>query len=156
VSRAPVGARHALAVAFGIAASVYRRRVTLAVSRSAPEVKEFLVISINKSADLCPNEAARYVWGINAKRAARCEYVLAERNQQIVGVFKPTKWQVVSEAERRSIPWAAGLDDTERKCWKYEGCAASPEIMKLYMGRKVPRARGDRSPFRYLTEDDLR
>jgi hypothetical protein len=119
-------------------------------------MKEFLVISINKSADLCPDEAARYVWGINAKRAAKCEYVLAERNQQIVGVFKPTKWQVVSEDERRSILWASGFQDTKRKCWKYEGCAAPPHIMNLYMGRKVQRARSDRSPFRYFTEDHLR
>jgi hypothetical protein len=121
-------------------------------------VNKFLVISINKSADLCPNcyGATQYVWGINAKHAAQCDYVLAERNQQIVGVFKPTKWQVVSEAERRSIPWVASLENTERQCWKYEGCDAPPEIIDLYMGRKVPRARGDRSPFRYLTEDHLR
>ena len=122
-------------------------------------MRTFLVMNINKSADLCPNyyEATRRVWGSNPKRAAKCDYVLAERNQEIVGVFEPiSEWQVVPEAERCSLPWAAGLEDTDRQSWKYEGRDAPPEIVDLYMGRKVPRARGDRSPFRYLTEDDLR
>ena len=58
-------------------------------------MKTFLVININKSADLRPNyyEATRRVWGINPKRAAKCDYVLAERNQEIVGVFEPiSEW----------------------------------------------------------------
>jgi hypothetical protein len=120
------------------------------------DVRTFLVININKSADLCSNyyEATRRVWGIDPKRAAKCDYVLAERNQRIVGVFEPiSEWKAVPGAEAAR---SRGLENTDRQCWGYEGRAAPPEIVDLCMGRKVPRARGDRSPFRYLTEDDLR
>lgn len=128
------GAMHAREIIhqYGAEPAVFRHKALLInVYRSSLEVSLY--------------EATRYAWRISEARATQAQVVLATVHGVIRGAFVAEKWLPADPEHfpgRRPIPGRLG----------FVGREASPEITRLYVGKRVPdeyRKRGAANPIRY-------
>lgn len=106
---------------------------------------DILVINISKSRNLDSiYEAVRKYWRINKNRAKKMDYVLAENDGVIVGVFKAYKWEELDAEE---------LDNEKdknnpRKYFIGEE-VKDPHIVDLYLHKRINKVHGAQNPIRY-------
>ena len=105
-----------------------------------------LLISVNQSAaHTSLYDATRYAWKISRSKAKKAEVVLATVQGLIVCAFVADEWLPATSANfpgREDVPGRLG----------FVGREASPEISRLYVGRRVPdeyRKRGAANPIKY-------
>ena len=95
-------------------------------------------------------DAVRSVWPVNVDRAKRYRLVLAHRNGVVVGAFRPIKWL---PATRENFGDLEDWNDSRlAKRWGFVGEEAEPEILRQYVGKRVPekyRRKGSRAPVRF-------
>lgn len=106
-----------------------------------------IMIIINKSvAEKGLYDATRFAWKIDARKAAKAEYILAVRQGIIVGVFVAHEWK---EASLANFP-EFHEDRSERMA--FVGAEAPAEVRELYLRKRVPEAyrkKGAANPIRY-------
>jgi hypothetical protein len=105
-----------------------------------------VLISINRSAaETSLYEATRYAWKISKSKAKQAEVILATVRGLIVGAFIADEWLPATSANfpgHEDVPGRLG----------FVGREASPEILALYVGKRVPdryRKRGAANPIKY-------
>lgn len=108
-----------------------------------------LVININKTRkndDIY--EAVRKFWRIDVNRARKMDYVLAENNGAILGVFKVTEWKYADKD---------GNETTKENAYRkfFEGKEVTePEILDLYLYKRVKKIHGAQNPIRYYMKKE--
>lgn len=129
---------------FGVmhAKEIIRRYNTEAVSFS----HKAILINVNRTAiENSLYEATRYAWRLNKKKAERAEIILATVKGLIVGAFIADKWLPATPG---NFP---GRGEIEGR-FGFVGKEAPAEILKLYVGKRVPdeyRKRGASNPIKY-------
>ncbi len=108
-----------------------------------------MLINVNVSAiETSLYEATRYAWKVSRPKAKLAEVILATRHGVIVGAFVADDWL---EATARDFP---GHEDVPGR-FGFVGREASPEIQRLYVGKRVPdefRKKGAANPIKYTWE----
>lgn len=121
------------------------------IERYEAEEAEFLhkalLISINKSAieqeDIYA--AVSFAWKIDPNKAAAAEFIMAEQQGVIVGVFTADKWL---PATPENFP---GREEYKEGRWGFIGRPAPEEIQTHYLRKRTPkRKRGAATPIRYV------
>ena len=87
-------------------------------------------------------DAVRYAWKLDVDKAEEADYVLAEQHGLVVGVFIAYKWM---EATKENFPNEEGEPDR----YGFEGEEASDDIKELFLGKRLPKDKGDASPIHY-------
>ena len=91
-------------------------------------------------------EATRFAWKISKSRAEKAEVILAIYQGEIKAAFIADEWLATTSEnfpDRKTSPGRFG----------FIGREASPDIQKLYVGKRVPdelRKRGVANPIRYV------
>jgi len=125
-----------------------------------PETVEFkhktLMISVNKSSkDVDLYDAVRFSWRVNVERARQAEVILATVRGIVKGVFVADEWlKSTPENFPEYNVWDADDDfeSTQKSRHGFRGRMAPSEIVKLYLGKKIPdslRKKGAVSPVKY-------
>jgi hypothetical protein len=107
---------------------------------------KIIMINVNDAEQRNLYSATRYAWRMSREKAEQADYVLAVSKGLIRAVFKPTKWL---DATVSNFP-EFNLDRPGRI--GFEGEFAPPEIIKMYLRKKVPdeyRKRGAANPIKY-------
>jgi hypothetical protein len=106
-----------------------------------------ILININRTAsEKDINEAVRYAWKLDPKKASRAEVVLAVLQGLIIGVFVADKWLA---ATPENFP---GSSITRPGRWGFKGHDAPDEIARVYLRRRLSdsmRKRGAANPVKY-------
>lgn len=92
-----------------------------------------LVVSVNRSyPGLSAYNAARYAWRVSPARARQVDYVLATKDRQVIGVFRPTAWMPATRENfpefDRNMPGRIG----------FVGRPADGEAMARYLHKQLP------------------
>jgi len=105
-----------------------------------------VIINVNRSAtESSLYDATRYAWKLNAKKAARAEFVLAVRHGLIVAVFIAENWLPATTENfpgHEPVPGRFG----------FVGIDAPATIAQSYVGKRLPdeyRKRGASNPIKY-------
>ncbi len=114
------------------------------------EVREPLMLisvarSYHESADIY--EIARYAWRVDVSRAREVDLVLAHRDREVVGAFRPDQWL---PATRKNFPGSGG--DLPGR-FGFIGRVAEPHVEAYYVGKRVPAHLLSRSPVRYCAPE---
>lgn len=120
------------------------------VNKYQAEVAEFqhriVIINVNRSAtESSLYDATRYAWKISAKKASRCEFVVAVRFGIIVEVFVAEQWL---PANPDNFP---GREPVEGR-HGFVGSIAPKKIRRLYLHKRLPdeyRKKGAANPIKY-------
>lgn len=112
------------------------------------EIKhKILLININRTVnDREVYDAVRFAWKLDVERAKKAEYVLALEKGIIVGVFKPTQWNL---ARKQYFP---EFESHTNKRYGFIGEEAEKEIQELYLRKRIPeefRKKGATNPIKY-------
>lgn len=117
---------------------------------AAPEViiqNKVIIINVNRSAlDNSLYDATRYAWRINAKKAAKADYVLSVVHGIIKGVFIAEKWLEADPINFKNFP----LTNDGR--YGFVGKEASSDIVNHYLNKRIPdsfRKKGASNPIKY-------
>ena len=96
-------------------------------------IDPLLVVSVNQSYPRrSAYDAARYAWRLSPARAQSVRYVLATKNRQIVGVFRPLEWKAATTANFPEF-------DCEMKGRiGFVGCVADDDACRRYLGKCLP------------------
>lgn len=104
---------------------------------------QLMFINVNHTADeKGVYDAVRYAWKIDVDRAREADYVLAEQHGVVVGVFVADRWM---EATKENFPNEEGEPDR----YGFEGEEAPDDVEKLFLGKILPKNKGDASPVHY-------
>lgn len=89
----------------------------------------------------------RFAWKTNIDRARSVDYVISHNsNEEIVGIFKPTKWLHADDKEFKSIDRGSYPDRIG-----FIGEEAPEDIQEMYRDNTTPtRKKGAANPIRYL------
>lgn len=109
-------------------------------------IHKVVIININRQYTKVKNsengiyKATKESWVINEKKARGVEYVLAEYQGIIIGVYKVTDWYTV-ETEENKIKKRLGFDGEE----------ASDELKNIYLNKSIAhvKKKGASNPIRY-------
>lgn len=123
------------------------------IRRYTAEVAVFqhkaLLISVNRSAsENSMYDATRYAWKISRSKAMQAEVILSTMQGLIVGAFTAHDWL---DATPENFPGRGGIGGTPGRLG-FIGEEAPEEIMRLYVGKRVPdkyRKRGAANPIKY-------
>lgn len=115
-----------------------------------------LMISVNRSSkDLDLYDAVRFSWRVRVERARKAEFILATVRGIVRGVYIADEWL---ESTRENFPEMPSWDvddefeSTQKSRFGFRGRLASPDIAKIYLGKKIPdvlRKKGAMSPVKY-------
>jgi len=115
-----------------------------------------LMISVNRSSkDVDLYDAVRFSWRVRVERARKAEFILATVRGIVRGVYIADEWL---ESTRENFPemlsWDADeeFESTQKSRFGFRGRLASPDIAKIYLGKKIPdvlRKKGAMSPVKY-------
>ena len=125
-----------------------------------PETVEFqhkvLMISVNRSSkNVHLYDAVRFSWRVRVERARKAEFILATVRGIVRGVYIADEWL---ESTRENFPempsWDADdeFESTQKSRFGFRGRLAPPDIVKIYLGKKIPdvlRKKGAMSPVKY-------
>ncbi len=111
-----------------------------------------MLININRTASARRSvyEAVRWAWRINRQRAANAEVILTDLHGLIVGAFVAETWLPATVRNFPDIP----ADVPGR--WGFVGRDAPPEVVRLYLRRRVPDAMRGQQPVRYTFPRKIR
>ena len=114
------------------------------------DMKKYNLLALNVSRTVDAKgvrKAVRYAWGVDPEKAKRADYVLAEVEDFVKGVFivEPDDWM---PATVENFPDEKGEPDK----WGFIKEKEAPQqIAELFLGKKLPkRKKGHISSFRYF------
>lgn len=112
-----------------------------------------LMISVNRSSkNIDLYDAVRFSWRVRVERARKAEFILATVRGIVRGVYIADEWL---ESTRENFPEMPSWDvddefeSTQKSRFGFRGRQASPDIAKIYLGKKIPdvlRKKGAMSP----------
>lgn len=106
-----------------------------------------ILININRTVNNRDTyDCVRFAWKLDVNRARKAEYVLAVEKGVIVGIFKPSKWEL---AVKQYFPEFEGHTN---KRFGFIGEEANGEIQSLYIRKRIPqefRKKGAANPIKY-------
>ncbi|MEW5288558.1 hypothetical protein ABW286_05100 [Erwinia papayae] len=115
-----------------------------------------LIISVNRSSgDVDLYDAVRFSWRVSVERARKAEVILATVKGIVRGVYVADEWL---NSTRENFPeilsWDADdeFELTQKFRFGFRGRAAPPDIIRIYLGKKIPdelRKKGAICPVKY-------
>lgn len=87
-------------------------------------------------------EAVRGNWDMTKDHAEQADLVFAVYKREIIGIFKPDKWEYVGpDADKLGVP---------RNWLRFTGREVKdPEIIQRYLGKYITKKQGESNPVRY-------